>query len=260
MTCPKCGKTVGDGDAVCSNCGIALTEIKNKNKKDAKEIPLLETSKLTPKDKISNLVKGRNFKIILIVVAIVIFAFIVALIAVNIGMSKGEKIAKKTAEYIGSSVDEARTKLDIAFKDKSAYQGVTNSVKYSSVYESSGSVKAGGVNYPKWAVLLNEEDGKITSVKYADFRVVKDDLYGEERKTIVNLDKFEKGVSKKTINDEIDLDFYSVTYTKDKTTYVYKYWYTTENDDHQPVLLTVDFDDDDKFISFTSKLLYPENM
>lgn len=262
MTCPKCGKKVGAGDAVCSNCGLSLSEIKDKEKKEAKEIPLIETSSVTSKskNKIGNFVKGRNFKITLIVVAIVIFAFVIALIAVNIGVSKGEKIAMKTAEYIGSSVDEARNKLDVAYKDKSAFPGVTNSIKYSSIYESDKSVRSGGVNYPKWAVLLNEEDGKITSVKYADFKVVKDNIYGEERKTVVNLDKYEKGVSKKTINDEIDLDFYSVTYTKNKTSYVYKYWYTTENDDQQPVLLTVDFDDDNKFISFTSKLLYPENM
>ena len=47
---------------------------------------------------------------------------------------------------------------------------------------------------------------------------------------------------------------------KENTSYLYKYYYITDNGDAQQVILTAVFDDENKFLYYSSELVYPENM
>lgn len=265
MTCPKCGKSIGEHDAVCSNCGAALSANSDNGKNGKlfgrkKKKALLETSELTGMEKLKNKIGGKNGKLIMIGAASILLVVLIIVIIVMLTSSKGEKTAEKLSEYIGSTSSEAQKKLEISFKDRSAYAVINNAVEFSKVYEPSGNLKADGINYPDWAVFVTENEGKIESVRYTNFKIIEDNIHGERRKTVVNLERFEKGVSYGTISDEIDLDYYSVAYTKDGSEYVYKYWYVTENDDEQPVILKVRFDNNNKYVSYESSLVYPQNI
>ena len=41
---------------------------------------------------------------------------------------------------------------------------------------------------------------------------------------------------------------------------MYKYYYKTDNGDAQQVIVYAVFDDEDKFLYYSSELVYPENM
>lgn len=268
MKCPNCGKTVGEHDGVCSNCGIALPEIIDvedtsivKKFSHKKEKAPLGTTKPSGADKLRRKMGGRKGKLILIGVAVILLVVLVILIIVSLSSSKGRKIADKTMAYIGADIGMAEKDADVHFKDESAYKGLNNAVKYDYIYESDDDVKVDGITYPEWAVLVTvNENEKIDSVKYSNFKTLKADVNGKERDKVVNLDKFETGVSGKTVLDEIDLDYYSITYTKDTISYVYRYWYTTADGDKQPVVLNVSFDRDNDYLYYSSTLVYPAYM
>lgn len=263
MNCPKCGKAVGDHDAICPNCGTELfidTALADKifNKSST---PLIEESpeKVKKPRKLPDLKK--HLKFIVIAAAVILVIAIAVIIIVSIASNKGEKIAQKTSDFIGADFDVAEKKLDAKFKEESAYRGLTNVIDYDRVAESDGSVKVDGVTYPEWAVLVKlDDEGRIVTVKYADFESIKSDIKGYKKEHIVNLDKFNVGSSRSTVEKELDMDYYSVTYSKDGAAYVYRYWYENDSGDAQPVVLTVNFDNDGDYQSYSSVLLYHQFM
>lgn len=276
MKCPKCGSSVGDHDAVCPGCGEKLfEEVMTAIIPDADtygepvffEEPEKEDKKATKKGLgrkdfgLKEKLTSTKAKIILILTGIVLIALIVILIVMHISTNKGKNTASKVSKYIGAEIETADSKIDAEIKDRSAYAGLNNAVQFDYVIEAGDSVKVDGIIYPEWAVLISVgQEDRIESVKYADFRVLKKNIKGEERDSVVNMDKFTKGESFGTVSGEIDLDYYSIVYTKDSQIYTYKYWYTTENGDVQPVILSVTFDSDGDYTEYSSTLLYPEYM
>lgn len=263
MNCPKCGKPVGDHDAICPNCGTELfidTALADKifSRSSA---PLIEdkTEKDKKKHKLPDIKK--HLKLILIAAAVIVVIVLAVIIIVSVTSNKGEKIAEKTSDFIGADFDVAEKKLDAKFKQESAYKGLSNVIDYDRVAESDGSVKVDGVTYPEWAALVKlDDEGRIITVKYADFESLKDDIKGYKKEHIVNLDKFDVGSSRSSIEKELDMDFYSVTFSKDGAAYVYRYWYENDSGDVQPVVLTVNFDNDGDYTSYSSVLLYHQFM
>jgi hypothetical protein len=73
---------------------------------------------------------------------------------VNIISGKGENTAESISEYIGVDVAKAQKKLDMHFKDESAFQGVNNALNFDYIIESDDSVNVDGINYPEWAALV----------------------------------------------------------------------------------------------------------
>ena len=127
------------------------------------------------------------------------------------------------------------------------------------IMESDDSVNVDGINYPEWAALVTVDDKeRIQTVKYSDFKVLKSNANGEEKSKAINLDKFEQGEKWNSLSDAIDLEYYSILWAKDTKTYVYRYWYENDAGDRQPVVLNVTFDTDNKYLYYTSTLIYPE--
>lgn len=265
MKCPKCGKKVGEHDAVCSNCGIALQDtpddtalIKSVFGKKKKS---LGTTKPDGVQQVKNKVGEKRLKLILFSIALVLLITLIIIIVVSITGTKGEKIAENVSEFIGSELADAEKKCEVHFKDESAYAGVNNAIKYDYAVEADDTVTVDGITYPEWGVFITLDDSDcIETVKYSNFKLLEDNVKGEERDRVVNLDKFEKGVTFGTVSDEIDLDYYSVVYALDADTYNYRYWYKTESGDVQPVVLSVTFDKNHKYLYYSSTLLYPQNM
>lgn len=269
MNCPKCGKPVGDHDALCGNCGAELfidTALADKifEKKESLEDSGSKKSKREKSeklDKLKNKVTGKKLKLILIAAAVIVLIVVVVVIVVSLSKGKGEKLAQRTSDFIGADFDTAEKKLDGKFKKDSAYKGLTNVIDYSRVAESDKSVKVDGVTYPEWSVTVTlDEQERILTVKYTNFDLIKSDIKGYKKDHTVNLDKFQKGVSLKNVETELDMDYYSVTYTKDSVSYGYRYWYENDSGDVQPVVLSVNFDTDGKFVSYSSILLYHQYM
>ena len=234
--------------------------MKNNVSDNEKENILPREKELSGKTKLTRKLSGTKGKLIMICSAVVLILVLVIILVVALTGSKGEKTAEKLSGYIGSTVEKAQQKTGISLKEKSAYPVLNNSVSFNRIYEPSGNLKSEGINYPDWAVFITEENGKISSVKFSDFGIIKSNINGKERKSVVNLDKYEKGSSFGTISDEIDIPYYSITYTDDGTEYMYRYRYITENEDEQPVILKVKFDKENKYVSYDSKLVYPENL
>ena len=91
----------------------------------------------------------------------------------NIISGKGENTAESISEYIGIDVAKAQKKLDMHFKDESAFQGVNNALNFDYIIESDDSVNVDGINYPEWAALVTVDDEE---------RILIGCLFGAERK------------------------------------------------------------------------------
>ena len=268
MDCPKCGKKIGDKDNVCTNCGVVIREgsdsnklsTKLFNKKNKKKNPL-ETSKLGKTEKLRSKFGMKHLKILLIIAAVALIVLLIITLVVSIASGKGKKLASNTSEYVGKSVAVAENKLDVHFEDKSAYAGLNKALEFNYVEESEDSVKVDGITYPEWAVLITTDKSQnIKTVKYCDFKLLKKNIKGVECKKLINLDKFDKGASFDKVEDEVDIDPYSITYANDLITYRYRYWYDSDTGDEQQVVLDVSFDGDNKFLYYTSTMVYPEHL
>ena len=268
VDCPKCGKKVGDSDSVCSNCGVVIrenaenTKLSTKlfSKKNKKKNPL-ETSKLRKTEKLRSRFGVKHLKILLAVVVAALIVLLIITLVVSIASGKGKKLANKTSEYIGKTVAVAESKLDVKYKDKSAYSGLNKSLEFDYVEESEDSVKVDGMTYPEWAVLIKVDKRQtIKSVKYCDFKLLKKNIKGVSCDKLINLDKFDTGTSYDKVMDAVDIDPYSITYSSDLVTYRFRYWYDSDTGDEQQVILDVSFDGDNKFLYYISELVYPENL
>lgn len=198
MECPKCHKSVDDDDIFCPNCDTRLrpdknTSIMKRFKKQNK--PLNVEIVGEKKHKLSE----SKLKLILITVAVVLLVVLVVLIVVNIISGKGENTAESISEYIGVDVAKAQKKLDMHFKDESAFQGVNNALNFDYIIESDDSVNVDGINYPEWAALVTVDDEeRIQTVKYSNFKVLKNNANGEKRvklSTLISLNKVQSGVA-----------------------------------------------------------------
>ena len=64
--------------------------------------------------------------------------------------------------------------------------------------------------------------------------------------TLISLNKVQSGVA------------YGIVWSKDTKNYIYRYWYDNDAGDKQPVVLNVTFDTDNKYLYYSSTLIYPE--
>lgn len=260
MVCPKCQKTVGDKDAVCSNCGIALKD--QKAKQGIKEY--IANRKKSASKNLKTVTKKTNMKKVRIIMSAVIASLILLLIIViviNISGGKGNKAAGEFAEYIGHLSADAEKETGYHLKSDSAFRIINKTIAFDGIYEAEEEVRIDDISYPEWAVTVNlNQSKKIESVVYTDFELIKKDSRGQKKDKIINLEKFDKGAKYNTVVDEIDLDPYSITYKNENTTYVYKYYYMTDYDDAQTVVLSVTFDEDNKFLYDSAEYVYPQNM
>ncbi|ADU22531.1 MULTISPECIES: zinc ribbon domain-containing protein [Ruminococcus] len=270
MKCPKCGETVGDHDKICQYCSAELfidTQLAERLFKKKKD-PLPDDDKFTRTEKKKHLKRPdlkkfdfHNIKLIAIVVlSLLILVLAVVLIVRSMG-SKGEKYAKKAADFIGADFEIASKKLDFKIKQESGYKGFTAVIDYNYVAESDDDLRIDGVTYPEWAVVINTDDeNRITEVRYCNFKRIKSDIKGVKKEHTINLDKFNPGTDKSAIDKELDMDPYSIAFTKDGTAYIYRYWYENDSGDEQPVVLTVYYDTKDKLKTYTPQLLFHQYM
>ena len=197
----------------------------------------------------------------LAIAAVLILIALVITLVVSISSGKGKKLARNTAEYLGKTVAVAESKLDVHFKDKSAFSVLNKALEFDYVEESEDSVKVDGTKYPEWAVLVKvNKQQQIQSVKYCDFKLLKKDVRGVECDKIINLDRFDEGADYSKVNSEIGIDPYSISYSEKLVTYRYRYWFENDSGDQQQVVLDVSYDNDNHFLYYTSNMVYPENL
>ncbi|MBQ8967913.1 zinc ribbon domain-containing protein [Ruminococcus sp.] len=265
MKCPKCGKAVGDHDAICPSCGAEMfidTKLAEKLFKKNEE-PVPDDEKPRKKFRLGGRFKFdlHNIKLIAIAVLSVLIIVLIVILVIQSISAKGEKYAKKASDFIGADFEIASKKMDFKIKQESGYKGLTAVVDYNYVAESDDDVRIDGVNYPEWAVVFKTDDAdRITEVRYCDFKGIKSDIKGVKKEHMVNLDKFNAGTDKATVDKELDMDFYSVSYTKDGEAYIYRYWYENDSGDEQAVVLTVFYDSDGGFKSYTAQPIYHQYM
>ncbi len=267
MECPKCHKPVGDNDKICKNCGTrlkaddvyALRRKRISDKSNAIDV--------TPSGKSSAAVKkgldvgSGKIKLIAFAVGAVLVIILAVVIIASLTGSKGAKKAEQIAEYIGTRPEVAQNKTEIDFKRESAYNVLNKAVDFDFIVEAEDDVTSAGINFPEWAIFIQKsKKGNIKSVRYVDFRTVEDNINGEKRSSVVNLDKFSKGINNDDVLDEMKSDPYAVKYTKDAVIYTYRYWYKSDSGDRQAVILDITADTDGKYQGYESKLVYPNDL
>ena len=259
MECPKCHKEVGENDSVCENCGVKLKDKKTKNIKE-----VFHKKKKDAKENLENVKKkalSKKAKIVYIIASIVLIALLIILLIVHISGEKGNKIASEYAEYIGENISDAEKETEYSLKKESFYKCLNSAKKFDKIFESEDKITIDDISLPEWSVMVNCDDSKkIDNVVYTDFTQIKSDFRGEKKDKLISLERFDKGVKFNTIADEIDLEPYSITYKKGSSTYVYKYYYMTDYGDAQAVMLSVVFDYDNKYVSSSEDLIYPQNL
>lgn len=271
LECPKCKKTVGEHDAVCRNCGIALKEntarkhskgLLGRKNSDKNEIVVLETKERKKKRfGVVNSKTEKNLKIFFLAAAFILIVVLVWILILQLSGDKGKKTAAEAAEFIGSPITSAEKELEIHFKDDSSFGIINNSLSFDYIYESDESLKIDDISYPEWSVMvIKDSSNDIESVIFTDYNLLKKDSRGEKVEKRINLDKFEKDDKFSSVSDEIDLDPFKITYTDDAVSYLYKYHYTDATGDDQSVLLTAVFDKKNRFLYYTSVDVYPQNM
>lgn len=260
MICPKCQKTVGDKDAVCSNCGVALKEPRKKI--DLKKF--LKNRKKAAGENLKTVTNKTNIKktrVIITAASVVLIIILIIVLIVHLSGNKGAKAADEFAECIGYTIQDSEDETGYHLKSDSAFRSINKILAFDGIYESEDEVRIDDISYPEWAVTVNlNQSNKIESVIYTDFKSVKNDSRGEKKDKLINLEKFDKGTKFNTVADEIDLDPYSISYKAENTTYVYKYYYMTDYGDAQTVVLSVTFDEDNKFLYESVEYVYPQNM
>ena len=259
MECPKCHKNVSGDDAVCSNCGVPLKETKKKNFKGFFREKKKEAE--SGLNSVKQKALGKKAKFIYAIVVALILVLLVVLIVIHFSGEKGNKIASEYAEYIGGNVAYAEKETGINLKGDSAFRCLNSAMSFDEIYECEDDIVVDDISFPKWAVTVNlNDDKKIDNVVYTDFTQIKNDLRGEKKDKLISLEKFDKGTKYNTVFDEIDLEPYSITYEKKTVTYIYKYYYMTDYGDAQSVILSVTFDDDNKYLYSSEDMIYPDNL
>ena len=227
-----------------------------------KETDQNETAEDLPKKKLKDRLTSRlGIAILLTAIVLAIIVFVIFII-LHLSSSKGLRTARSISKFIGETTKVCENKLEISLKQESSFDVLNNAVDFDRVYEDKEkTVNADGITYPAWAVFIKTDSmGNILTVRLADFQTIEKNLQGEKKKAPINLEKFDKDATMASVQDEINLDPYSITYNSIGAKYVYKYHYTKANGDNQAVILTVKFTAKGKFDGYESKLIYPENL
>lgn len=259
MECPKCHKSVSESDDVCSNCGVTLKDKKTKNFKK-----IVKNKKDKAKSGFETVKKkavSKKAKTVYIILSVVLVVLLVLVLVAHFTDEKGNKIASEYAEFIGMKISEAESETGYNLKEDAVHRCLNSAMNFDEIYECEDEITVEDISFPKWAVTVNNDNNKkIDSVVYTDFTQIKDDLRGEKKDKCISLEKFNKGAKFNAVSDEIDLEPYSITYKKNNVVYAFKYYYITDYGDAQSVILSVTFDDDNKYLNSTEKLVYPQNL
>lgn len=270
MKCPKCGKRVSKKDTKCPKCGEELDfsekdgkgfSFGKKDKKDKViEVKAIEDKQSGDTAAVSLWSRVRT---VLIVLAAVLLIVLIVLIVTSFRSKKGERCAESAYDYIGRSVADLNADSEIFYADDSAYAGVNTALAFDFIAESDGSLKAGGVKYPKWAVTLKtgRSGGFISDVTYTDFTVIKDDMRGLKTDGVISLDRFSEGEKKSAVLKAVDIRPYSISCSQTGIIlYTYKYRYTLDNGDEQAAILRVGFSEKGDYKYSSTELLIPQYM
>ncbi len=250
MVCKKCKEVLPDDAKVCTCCGTAIKQKKEKLPK--------EKAEKTPMDKAGIISRIKFFAVIAALVVVLVF---IIFLVVKLIVDDGTDTAEVLSEYIGENILEAVNDTDIKVANESRFTAVNNAMKFDYIVESEDSVKVDGINFPEWAVTicLNEEN-EIVTVTHTDFTVCKKNHKGEEADSEINLDNVKTNQKYKKVLDEIDLDPYSITYENAFVTYTYKYYYEDEAENEQAVRLTVTFNKNMEYQYYNSTPTYPTDI
>lgn len=210
-------------------------------------------------------IKVINLKLILAAAAALAVVILIIVIVLSVRSSKGERYAEKAYDFIGKNILDLNNEMsgELFYADSSQYAGVNNVIKFDYIAESDGTVRAGGVKYPKWAVTVKNDKngGHISDIIYTDFSVIKGDMRGIKTDGVINLDKFSEGEKKSSVLREIKPRPYSIACSQTGIIlYTYKYWYKLDSGDEQAAILRVGFSEKGDFKYATTELIFPQYM
>lgn len=246
MTCPRCKSEIPDDSLRCEVCNKKI----RKNKKHKPKPPKKDRKPIPKEVKIKFLI-GAVVTILIIVVVVVI--------AKKVDDNTGVNIADEMQEFIDSPVKVAINETDEYFADESVFDALNFLGSFDYVIEAEKGVEIEGVNYPKWAVFVNTNDEDvIESVKYVDFRVLEKNSKGVKADKEINLERFVLGDKFKSVNKEIEIDPFAITYTAGTISYDYRYYFENEYDDQQGMTLNVVLDNDLEYIYSTTQRQVPD--
>lgn len=164
--------------------------------------------------------KVNRLKMLLIIVGALLVLSLILWLVISISRKRnnGALYAQKLAESIGLSVVNAQQAADITLKADSAYPTLnTIYVMNNTKAESKRSVVVSGVHLPQWLILCEKDGDVLSSVKFYDYRALKDNVFGEKRRGYIDPNSVVTGTSVEQVEEQLGLVPYCTQYLPDKT-------------------------------------------
>lgn len=239
MVCPNCEANIAEGVQFCPNCGV------NVFLNDVVTAPPAPKSKA----KINLKLIGVGFGTIALIVLVIVIIML-------INSNPGRKIANVISESLGRSVTIAEKNANITLEQSSEFSVLKNIVNYDFIYEAPNIVKVEGIRMPEWAIFVNnDENDKISSVVYYDFKTMERDWKGQKSTKLINSDLINYGMKMKDVERKVPLKPLSITHTNEDTViYLYKYYFVDPVDKNDKAYyFTICYDINNEVTSVQSK-------
>lgn len=177
----------------------------------------------------------KNIKKIAIGAGVLAVAVIGIVIAVNVSKRKndGARFAQQIADYIGLNIASAEKSSGISLQTDSQFPAV-NAVYsfYNSKTESKKSVEVQGTHLPQWLIICEKDGENLTGVRYYDFRLLTDSVFGTKRKGYIDPKTVLPSSEIEQVESTIGLEPYCINYTGDKVQIrEYRYYYEDADTD-----------------------------
>ena len=237
MICSECKSEIPEDVKVCPNCSAELCN----NKKEKSEKRKRKSGKKVK-------VRGRIIAFLLILFSVIVIVFtLFASVSSNQGYRRAQKIAKK----IGENPEKAYTSSKADFVSSSDYDFLNELTDFTVLNESDNRISVYGVGLPSWIVFCNEDSfGKLESVSYFDFRILKNNINGIKQKSRIDVSQISTGMKMSEADKIIGMKPYQIVFSENIISKKYKYYYKDkQNGNINAYYITVIFNSETNIVN-----------
>jgi len=168
----------------------------------------------------------KRFRLLAVILAVIIAVIVFLIVYITVSGSQGMRKSQKLSKKIGETSEKAASYADIELTASSDFDFVNELVPFTSLAESEKTTKVYDVNVPEWTIFCSENSfGKLESVTYCDFRVLKKNINGFHKNNRVDTSAISTGSTLAEVDSVLDMDPYQIVYSENSISRKYKYYY-----------------------------------
>lgn len=233
VVCGKCQCVNEDENEFCSNCGERLVKQDKKRKKDKKS---------DRKNAHIN-IKKRKLMLLLAACVVLVVAIVIGIVMIFSRRDSGAyDIAKKLGDKCGQEIVVAEKNAGIHMSVKSESDAINEMEDAKYFYESGSMVKVDGVKVPEWSIKIDMQQDVIHKVYYRNYKSQVKNYKGVKVSNEIRVLKIQEGMSRKDVEDIVDIDPVSITWYDDSVVYDYNYYLVDSNDNEKAYKIKITYD------------------